>query len=223
MIKLHSSWLDVLEDEFEKPYMKNLKAFLQKEKADGQVIYPPSPQIFAAFDHTHFDNVKVVILGQDPYHGAGQAHGLCFSVNKGIDIPPSLRNIYKELANDVGFITPSHGYLMQWADQGVLLLNATLTVRANQAGSHQKKGWEIFTDEAIRQLAEKREHIVFMLWGNYARGKKMFINPQKHCILEAAHPSPLSAHNGFMGCRHFSLANRYLVEKGLYPIDWQIT
>jgi uracil-DNA glycosylase len=179
MIKLHPSWLHILQDEFEKPYMKTLKAFLQQEKADKQIIYPPSSQIFAAFDHTHFNDVKVVILGQDPYHGAGQAHGLCFSVNKGIDIPPSLRNIYKEQARDVGTSMPSHGYLMQWADQGVLLLNATLTVRANQAGSHQKKGWEFFTDEVIRQLNAQRENLVFMLWGNYARSKKLYIDAKK--------------------------------------------
>lgn len=223
MIKLHPSWLHILQDEFDKPYMKALKAFLQQEKADKQIIYPPSPQIFAAFDHTHFNDVKVVILGQDPYHGAGQAHGLCFSVNKGIDIPPSLRNIYKEQSRDVGTSVPSHGYLVQWADQGVLLLNATLTVRANQAGSHQKKGWESFTDEVIRQVNAQRENVVFMLWGNYARSKKLYIDTKKHLVLETAHPSPLSAHNGFMGCSHFSAANKYLVEKGVQPIDWQIT
>ncbi len=203
--------------------MKALKAFLLQEKTAKKIIYPPSSQIFAAFDHTHFNDVKVVILGQDPYHGPGQAHGLCFSVNKGVDIPPSLKNIYKEQVTDVGIQIPSHGHLVQWADQGVLLLNATLTVRTNEAGSHQKKGWEFFTDEVIRQLNEKRENLVFLLWGNYARSKSVHINRQRHLILEAPHPSPLSAHNGFFGCRHFSAANKHLVEKGLTPIDWQIT
>jgi uracil-DNA glycosylase len=223
MIKLHASWLAVLENEFEKPYMKALKSFLIREKSENKSIYPPSEQIFAAFDHAHFNDVKVVILGQDPYHGPNQAHGLCFSVNKGVDIPPSLRNIYKEQANDVGTTLPSHGSLMQWADQGVLLLNATLTVRAAEAGSHQKKGWEIFTDEVIRQLSDKRENLVFLLWGAYARSKSVLIDRQKHLVLEAPHPSPLSAHTGFLGCGHFSAANRYLVEKGLKSIDWQIT
>lgn len=223
MIKLHASWLEVLAPEFEKPYMKDLKAFLMKEKASNVVIYPPPAQIFAAFEHTHFDDVKVVILGQDPYHGTGQAHGLCFSVNKNVDIPPSLKNIYKEQVTDVGISYPSHGNLVQWADQGVLLMNATLTVRANSAGSHQKKGWEQFTDEVIKQLNARREHLVFMLWGSYARSKSVYINREKHLVLEAPHPSPLSAHNGFFGCRHFSKANAYLVEKGKTPVDWQIT
>ncbi len=223
MLQLHASWLDDVGGEFEKPYIKTLKAFLLQEKAAHKTIYPPSQQIFAAFDHTHFDKVKVVILGQDPYHGPRQAHGLCFSVNKGVDIPPSLRNIYKEQVTDVGISPPSHGYLVQWADQGVLLLNAVLTVRANEAGSHQKRGWEMFTDEVIRQLNDKRENLVFLLWGNYARSKSMFIDRQKHLVLEAPHPSPLSAHQGFLGCRHFSAANTYLVDKGLVPIDWQIT
>jgi uracil-DNA glycosylase len=223
MIKLHASWLSILENEFEKPYMKALKSFLLKEKTEKRTIYPPSDQIFAAFDHTHFNDVKVVILGQDPYHGPRQAHGLCFSVNKGVDIPPSLRNIYKEQVNDVGITMPAHGYLVQWADQGVLLLNATMTVRANEAGSHQKKGWEFFTDEVIRQLNGKRENLVFLLWGSYARSKSVYIDRQKHLVLEAPHPSPLSAHTGFLGCGHFSATNRHLVEKGLKPIDWQIT
>jgi len=223
MNALHPSWLEILHSEFEKPYMQKLNSFLLQEKSDKKTIYPPSGQIFAAFDHTHFNDVKVVILGQDPYHGTGQAHGLCFSVNKGIDIPPSLRNIYKEQVSDVGIKPPAHGYLMHWADQGVLLLNATLTVRANEAGSHQKRGWEQFTDEIIKQLNDKRENIVFLLWGNYARGKSVYINRQKHLVLDAPHPSPLSAHNGFFGCRHFSATNKHLVEKGLSPIDWQIT
>lgn len=220
MVQLEKSWLNVLQEEFEKDYMKQLKNFLLSEKQSGQTIFPPSDQIFAALDYTPFENVKVVVIGQDPYHGASQAHGLSFSVNKGTDIPPSLRNIYKELVSDVGIAMPSHGYLKQWADQGVLLLNATLTVRANEAGSHQKKGWEIFTDEIIRQLSNRRKDLVFLLWGNFAKSKKALINGHK--ILEAAHPSPLSAHNGFFNCKHFSQTNAFLVEKGMSPIDWQI-
>ena len=200
--------------------MQQLRDFLIMEEQSGQIVYPPSSQIFSAFEHTPFDQVKVVIIGQDPYHGAGQAHGMCFSVNKGIDIPPSLRNIYKEMVNDVGIKMPQHGFLKHWADQGVLLLNATLTVRANTAGSHQKKGWETFTDEAIRQLSSKRKDLVFLLWGNFARSKKALITGHK--ILEAAHPSPLSAYNGFFNCKHFSQTNAFLVEKGMSPIDWQI-
>ncbi len=220
MIRLHPSWLEILAGEFEKPYMKDLKAFLKDEKQKGVKVYPPSDEIFAALDRTSFDKVKVVILGQDPYHGTGQAHGLCFSVNKGIDIPPSLRNIYKELASDTGFRIPAHGNLSHWADQGVLLLNASLTVRADQAGSHQNKGWEQFTDAIISKLDEKRENLVFLLWGNFARSKKKLIH--NHLVLEAAHPSPLSTHNGFIGCRHFSKTNVWLVEKGLGAVDWQI-
>ena len=220
MVQLEKSWLNILHQEFEKPYMQALKSFLSQEKASGKTIYPPSDQIFSAFDLTPFDKVKVVIIGQDPYHGEAQAHGLSFSVNKGIAVPPSLRNIYKELVSDIGIQMPSHGYLKHWADQGVLLLNATLTVRANEAGSHQKKGWENFTDEVIKQLNTQRNNLVFLLWGNFARSKKTFIN--RHKILEAAHPSPLSAHNGFFNCKHFSQTNAFLVEKGLSPIDWQI-
>jgi uracil-DNA glycosylase len=220
MVQLEKSWLNILQSEFDKSYMQQLKDFLLQEEQSGQIVYPPSDQIFSAFEHTPFDKVKVVIIGQDPYHGDGQAHGMCFSVNKGIDIPPSLRNIYKELVNDVGINMPPHGFLKHWADQGVLLLNATLTVRANTAGSHQKKGWEIFTDEVIRQLSSKRKDLVFLLWGNFARSKKNLINGHK--ILEAAHPSPLSAHNGFFNCKHFSQTNAFLVEKGMTAIDWQI-
>lgn len=221
-VQLHPSWLAVIGSEFDKPYMQGLKAFLRTEKNNGAVIYPPGGEIFAALNHTPFDRVKVVIIGQDPYHGPGQAHGLCFSVAKGVDIPPSLRNIYKELAADTGFIIPNQGNLTEWADRGVLLLNATLTVRAGQAGSHQGKGWEIFTDEIIRTVSDRKEHVVFILWGNYARSKKKLIDP-RHLILEAPHPSPLSAHNGFFGCRHFSKANAWLVEKGMSPVDWQIS
>lgn len=213
--------MEMLKDEFDKPYMLALKDFLLKEKQSGAIIYPPSSQIFAALDATPFDKVKVVIIGQDPYHGHGQAHGLCFSVNKGVDVPPSLRNIYKELLSDIGIHMPDHGYLMQWAEQGVLLLNATLTVRANTAGSHQNKGWETFTDTIISKLNERRDNLVFLLWGNYARSKKSLIT--RHLVLEAAHPSPLSAHNGFFNCKHFSKTNAFLVEKGMEPIDWQIS
>ena len=221
MVQLEASWLEMLKDEFDKPYMLALKDFLLKEKQSGAIIYPPSSQIFAALDATPFDKVKVVIIGQDPYHGNGQAHGLCFSVNKGVDVPPSLRNIYKELISDIGIRMPDHGYLMQWAKQGVLLLNATLTVRANTAGSHQNKGWETFTDNIISKLNERRDNLVFLLWGNYARSKKSLIT--RHLVLEAAHPSPLSAHNGFFNCKHFSKTNAFLVEKGMDPIDWQIS
>lgn len=220
MIKLNPSWLAVLESEFEQDYMKNLKQFLLSEKQSGQLVYPPSDQIFAAFDRTPFEKVKVVIIGQDPYHGPGQAHGLCFSVNKGVDVPPSLKNIYKELASDLGTSIPNHGHLIQWAEQGVLLLNATLTVRANQAGSHQNKGWERFTDTVISKLDEQKNNLVFLLWGNYARSKKKLIHNNK--VFESAHPSPLSAYNGFFNCKHFSQTNAYLVEKGETPIDWQI-
>lgn len=221
-IKLESSWLHELQDEFTKPYFLALKQFLGEEKKSGQTVYPPGSQVFAALDTTPFKKVKVVILGQDPYHGAGQAHGLCFSVNKGIAIPPSLGNIYKELHSDIGTTIPKHGYLMKWAEQGVLLLNATLTVRANQAGSHQNKGWEIFTDTIIKKLSDDKENLVFLLWGRYAQNKAALIDHNKHLILKAAHPSPFSAYNGFMGCKHFSKTNDFLESKDLKPIDWQI-
>jgi uracil-DNA glycosylase len=217
-------WQLVLGQELEKDYMKSLKAFLLREKEQGYTIYPKNAEIFNAFKHTHFDQVKVVILGQDPYHGPGQAHGLAFSVQEGVQIPPSLRNIFKELETDIpGFKKPNHGSLMQWADRGVLLLNATLTVRAQQAGSHQNKGWEIFTDHVITTLSAKKEGLVFILWGRYAHNKSVLIDGSRHTILKAAHPSPLSAYNGFFGCKHFSLTNASLQEKGLEPIDWRIT
>ena len=221
-IQLESSWKAVLEPEFEKPYMQELKRFLKVEKQQYQV-FPPGDLIFNAFAHTPFDQVKVVILGQDPYHNIGQAHGLSFSVPQGMDTPPSLRNMYKELSTDIsGFQIPSHGDLTSWANQGVLLLNATLTVRAHTAGSHQRKGWETFTDRAIAELSERREGIVFLLWGRYAKDKAAIIDYRKHHILTAAHPSPLSAHNGFLGCKHFSKANEFLVKQGLAPINWQV-
>lgn len=220
---INESWKAVLADEFEKPYMKDLIAFLQREKQEGKVIFPPAPLIFNAFEHTPFEEVKVVILGQDPYHGNGQAHGLSFSVQKGVGIPPSLRSIYKELLSDIsGFVIPQHGELTQWADQGVLLLNATLTVRKAEPASHHKKGWEIFTDQVIRTLSEKRSGVIFLLWGKNAQAKIPLIDEKKHTILTAAHPSPYSAYNGFFGCRHFSKTNEILKNQGKTPINWQI-
>lgn len=219
---IEESWKLMLKDEFEKPYFQSLKAALLEEKRQ-YMVFPPSPLIFNAFNLTPFGNVKVVILGQDPYHGPGQAHGLSFSVPNGVGLPPSLKNIFKELESDIGFCVPRHGNLEAWAKQGVLLLNATLTVRQSTPGSHQKKGWEEFTDAAIRKLSENRTNLVFMLWGSYARAKKGLIDERKHLILEAAHPSPFSAANGFFGCRHFSKANEYLVKHGKEPIDWNLS
>lgn len=221
---LHPSWQAVLAPEFEKEYMQHLKAFLVQEKQQGYTIFPKNEEVFNAFNHTPFDQVKIVIIGQDPYHGTGQAHGLSFSVKKGVPIPPSLQNIYKELQTDIpGFTYPSHGELTYWADQGVLLLNATLTVRANQAGSHQHKGWEQFTDQAMASLSSKREGLVFMLWGRYAQQKESLIDTNKHFVLKAAHPSPFSAYNGFFGCKHFSQANVILAKEGKQSINWQIS
>jgi uracil-DNA glycosylase len=221
---LEPGWLSVLNEEFEKPYMKDLKAFLLQEKEAGQVIFPKNADIFNAFNHTPFDKVKVVILGQDPYHGEGQAHGLSFSVKKGITPPPSLKNIYKELETDIeGFKSPSHGELTQWADNGVLLLNATLTVRAHQAGSHQGRGWEAFTDQAISQLSAQKEGLVFILWGKFAQNKALLIDQKKHTVLKAAHPSPFSAYNGFFGSRPFSKTNEVLQAQGKEPVNWQIS
>ena len=220
---LEPGWLTVLEEEFEKDYMKSLKGFLLEEKEKGNTVYPKGTDIFNALNTTPFDKVKVVILGQDPYHGAGQAHGLSFSVQKGVAVPPSLKNMYKELETDIdGFKTPGHGNLTHWAEQGVLLLNATLTVRASEAGSHQKRGWEIFTDEIIKALSQKREHIVFLLWGKYAQQKAELIDARKHHVLMAAHPSPFSAYNGFFGSKHFSKTNQLLVQDNLTPIDWKL-
>ena len=221
-IKLQPGWLNQLKCQFEQPYMAELKAFLQAEKAAGKVIYPPGSQWFHAFNCTDFDRVKVVILGQDPYHGPHQAHGLCFSVLPGVRIPPSLVNIYKELQSDLGIASPEHGCLEHWAAQGVLLLNATLTVEQGKAGAHQGKGWEQFTDAAIEALNQQRNNLVFMLWGSYAQKKGRVIDPQKHLVLKAPHPSPLSAHRGFLGCGHFSKANRYLQETGQQPVDWAV-
>lgn len=219
--KIEESWKNVLASEFEKDYFIKLKEFLLAERMRN-VVFPQGSLIFNAFDSTPFDKVKVIILGQDPYHGAGQAHGLCFSVPKGVMPPPSLKNIFKELQTDVGMSLPTHGELTSWAAQGVFLLNAVLTVRANQAASHQKKGWEYFTDAAIRALSEKRDHLVFILWGSYAQAKQGLIDTSKHLILKTVHPSPLSAYGGFFGCRHFSQANAFLAQHGIEPIDWQI-
>lgn len=221
---LEPSWLNVLEGEFEKPYMKSLKSFLLEEKQKGFTVYPKNADIFNAFNHTPFENVKVVILGQDPYHGQGQAHGLSFSVQKGLVVPPSLKNMYKELAEEFpDYKIPNHGDLTAWADQGVLLLNATLTVRAHEAGSHQNKGWETFTDHVISVLSAKRTGLVFLLWGRYAQQKESLIDTKKHFVLKAAHPSPFSAYNGFFGSKHFAKTNEILKKEGLTPIDWQIT
>jgi uracil-DNA glycosylase len=220
--KIEPGWLEVLRPEFDKPYFNELKSFLLEEKKMYQV-YPPGNRIFAAFDHTPFSKVKVVILGQDPYHGDGQAHGLCFSVPDGIALPPSLQNIYKELNSDLGIPVARSGNLEKWADQGVLLLNATLTVRANQAGSHQRHGWENFTDEVIRQLSARHTGLVFILWGSYAQAKEAMIDTSKHFVLKAVHPSPLSVYRGFFGCRHFSKTNELLSKAGKEPIDWNLT
>lgn len=222
-VHIAPSWNAVLGSFFETKVFNGLREFLYAEKRAGKIIYPPGPQIFAAFEQTSFEKVKVVILGQDPYHGHGQAHGLCFSVNAGIPIPPSLRNIFQELSTDIeGFTIPSSGNLTAWANQGVLLLNATLTVRQGDAGSHQKRGWEEFTDEVIKTLSAKKEHVVFLLWGAYAQSKASLIDAGKHLILQAPHPSPLSAHRGFLGCRHFSKANQWLQTKGQTPVDWKL-
>jgi len=219
--KIEASWKNLLAEEFQKPYFIQLKNFLLEEKTI-HAVFPPGDKIFNAFDLTPFDNVKVVILGQDPYHGRGQAHGLCFSVNPGIAFPPSLVNIFKELKTDLGIMPPSSGELSAWAKQGVLLLNTVLTVRENTADSHKNKGWEQFTDSVIKQISEKKEHVVFILWGNNAKVKTQIIDASKHCILTAAHPSPLSATRGFFGCAHFSKTNEYLKNKNIEPIDWRL-
>ena len=218
-VQIEESWKKQLQAEFEKDYFIKLTDFVRNEYASTQ-IYPPGKLIFNAFNLCPFDKAKVVIIGQDPYHGPGQAHGLCFSVNDGVAFPPSLKNIFKEIQDDLGIPVPDSGNLTRWANQGVLLLNATLTVRAHQAGSHQKKGWEEFTDAAIRALAEQREHLVFILWGAYAQKKGAFIDRNKHLVLASAHPSPLSAYNGFFGNKHFSRANEYLMAHGETPVCW---
>ena len=221
--RLQGAWHSHLGPLLESAEMQTLAAFLRTEKADGKIIYPPGPLIFNAFNRTPFESVRVVILGQDPYHGPGQAHGLCFSVPDGVPSPPSLHNVFKELARDPGLPIPAIGNLTPWADQGVLLLNAVLTVEQAKPGSHQNKGWEQFTDAAIKALAEDRDGLVFLLWGAYAQAKGRIIDNRRHCVLRAPHPSPLSAHRGFIGCGHFSSANRYLQGRGQKPIDWRIS
>lgn len=221
MVNLGNDWDNILADEWRKPYYILLRNFL-KEEYKTKTIYPNMHNIFNALKYTPFENVKAVIIGQDPYHGPGQAHGLCFSVQKGVDIPPSLQNIYKELANDVGFKHPGHGYLVDWAKQGVLMLNTVLTVRAGAAASHRRMGWEIFTDTVISKLNEKQTPVVFLLWGKPAAEKAAKITNPLHLKLEAPHPSPLSAHRGFLGSKHFSKANEFLVKNGIEPINWQI-
>lgn len=218
-VKIEPSWHRQLAVEFDKPYFAALTSFVRSEYTAG-TCYPPGKLIFNAFNLCPFDRVKAVIIGQDPYHEPGQAHGLCFSVNDGVRFPPSLVNIFSEIKSDLGKPVPQSGSLVRWAEQGVLLLNATLTVRAHQAGSHQRRGWEEFTDAAIRALSAGREHLVFILWGSYAQSKAQLIDASKHLILKSVHPSPLSAHRGFFGNRHFSLCNKYLQDNGIEPIDW---
>jgi uracil-DNA glycosylase len=221
-IKLEQGWKDVLRDEFEKPYMKALGDFLRHEKAAGKVIFPPGPLIFNALNTTLLDKVKVVIIGQDPYHGPGQAHGLCFSVQRGVPAPPSLQNIFKELKRDLNIDVPSHGHLQHWAEQGVLLLNTSLTVEQGNAGSHAKQGWQPFTDRVIEVVSAERDSLVFLLWGAHAQSKQKLIDPTKHLVLKSAHPSPLSAHRGFLGNGHFSRCNKFLEQHGLSSIDWSL-
>ena len=221
-IQLEPSWKARVGEWLLQPQMQELSAFLRQRKAANARVFPPGPQIFAAFDATPFEQVKVVVLGQDPYHGEGQAHGLCFSVLPGVPVPPSLLNIYKEIQDDLGIPRPDHGYLMPWARQGVLLLNAVLTVEQGRAGAHQNKGWEGFTDHVVETLNSEREGLVFLLWGSYAQSKGKVIDQARHRVLKAPHPSPLSAHRGFLGCKHFSKTNDHLQRRGLSPIDWSL-
>ena len=221
-VRLHRSWLEPLRTEFSSPYMGDLKRFLLAEREAGQRVFPKGAEWFRALDLTSLDKVRVVILGQDPYHGEGQAHGLCFSVKPGVRPPPSLVNIYKEMRSDLGIEPARHGFLEHWANQGVLLLNSVLTVRMGAAASHQGKGWEQFTDAVIRLVNARPDPVVFILWGSYAQKKAAFVDGSRHLVLKAPHPSPLSAHNGFFGCRHFSKANEFLESRGLPPIDWAL-
>jgi uracil-DNA glycosylase len=221
-VKIEESWKEVLEDEFKKSYFKQITEHIKTEKEQGKIIYPPGPLIFNAFKHTPVDNVKVVILGQDPYHGPGQAMGLSFSVPKGVPPPPSLVNIFKELLDDVGVPIAKSGDLTPWADRGVMLLNASLTVRAHEPMSHSKIGWHIFTDAVISKISELKQNVVFLLWGKFAQEKRELLDTKKHHILKAAHPSPLSASHGFFGCKHFSKTNSYLMKNGIDPIDWAL-
>lgn len=220
-VKIERGWKNILKEEFAKPYFAEIVNFLKTEKALGKIIYPPGPQLFNAFDKTPFDKVKVVLLGQDPYHGPGQAMGLSFSVPDGIKPPPSLVNIFKELSNDVGIPIPKTGNLTKWAEQGVLLLNASLSVRVNEPNSHAKIGWHNFTDAVIQQISAHKQHVVFLLWGAFARQKHIFIDPVKHLVLQSAHPSPFSA-DKFLGCGHFSKTNKYLVQQGINAINWSL-
>lgn len=222
MIQLHDEWLQVLGGEFEQPYMQELRSFLIARKQAGASIYPPGSEMFNALNSTPLSRVKAVILGQDPYHGPGQAHGLCFSVRRGVRIPPSLVNIFKEIESDLGLPQPEHGCLQSWADRGVLLLNAVLSVERGQAGSHQGRGWERFTDAAVQAVNDHCRHVVFLLWGSQARKKGSAIDSGRHRVLTAPHPSPLSARRGFLGCRHFSKANQWLETQGIEPIDWSV-
>lgn len=221
-IKLHPSWLEPLRSEFDEPYIGNLRQFLRAEKDAGKSIYPKGDEWFRALDLTPLDKVRVVILGQDPYHGEGQAHGLCFSVKPGVQIPPSLANIYKEIESDLGIKPAKHGFLEHWAKQGVLLLNSVLTVEKGRAASHRDQGWERLTDAIIRKVNERPDPVVFMLWGSYAQKKAAFVDTSRHLVLKAPHPSPLSAYSGFFGCKHFSKANAFLESHGLQPVDWAL-
>lgn len=221
-IKIEKSWKEALKQEFGTDYFQQIPAHIKTEKSQGKVIYPPGSLIFNAFNTTALEKVKVVILGQDPYHGQGQAHGLCFSVQNGVPPPPSLLNIFKELQDDIGITIPDHGNLTKWAEQGVFLLNASLTVRAGEPMSHSKIGWATFTDAVIKTISSKKKNVVFLLWGKFAQEKRVLIDESKHCILRSAHPSPLSAYGGFFGCKHFSKTNEYLVSNGIDPIDWSL-
>lgn len=221
-VKIESSWREALKDQFNKEYFKQIVLHIRTEREQGKIIFPKGNNIFKAFDATPLNKVKVVIIGQDPYHGAGQANGLCFSVNRGVSAPPSLQNIFKELQRDIGLKIPSHGDLLKWAEQGVFLLNASLTVRSGEPMSHAQIGWATFTDSVIKTISAKRDKVVFLLWGKFAKEKMQLIDPNKHYLLTAPHPSPLSAHQGFIGCGHFSSCNMYLVKNGIDPIDWQL-
>jgi uracil-DNA glycosylase len=221
-VKIDDSWKEILKEEFNKPYFQQIVLHIKTEKSQGKIIYPPGSLIFNAFNTTPFSKLKVVILGQDPYHGAGQAHGLCFSVQYGVPPPPSLVNIFKEIHEDLGIPIPSHGNLTHWAEQGVFLLNASLTVRAGEPMSHARIGWAEFTNTVIKKISELKSNVVFILWGKFAQEKRTLIDESKHLVLRTVHPSPLSAHAGFFGCRHFSKTNEYLVSKGIDPIDWQL-
>ena len=221
-LRLEPTWKRALGDELEQDYMQELRGFLKKQIQQKKIIYPKPQEYFAAFEHTPLDRVRVVILGQDPYHGPGQAHGLCFSVRKGVVPPPSLKNIFKEIHSDLALPLPQHGCLIKWAEQGVLLLNSVLSVEDGQAASHRNKGWEQLTDRVIRELNDQPRPIVFLLWGSYAQSKAQFVDRKKHLVLESVHPSPLSAHRGFLGCKHFSKTNQFLQKTGFAPIDWSL-